>query len=116
MRIRELLRGAVEDGSVDWPEELVGALPTLGLANEVRAVLAKARELGLEGGDLTRIGQRSGRPAWTAVGQLAREEQEVMVLENVMDYGELLLRAVVRANEPAVSSLLQAAVPGRLRR
>ena len=107
VRIRELLRGAVEDGSVDWPEELVGALPTLGLANEVRAVLAKARELGLEGGDLTRIGQRSGRPAWTAVGQLAREEQEVMVLENVMDYGELLLRAVVRANEPAVSSLLR---------
>jgi superfamily I DNA/RNA helicase/RecB family exonuclease len=107
VRIRELLRGAVEDGTVDWPEELVGALPTLGLANEVRAVLAKARELGLEGGDLTRIGQRSGRPAWTAVGQLAREEQEVMVLENVMDYGELLLRAVVRANEPTVSSLLR---------
>ena len=41
------------------------------------------------------------------MGQLAREEQEVMVLENVMDYGELLLRAVVRANEPAVSSLLR---------
>lgn len=106
VRIRELLRGAVEDGSVDWPEELAGALPTLGLANEVRAVLARARELGLEGGDLTRIGRRAGRPAWTAVGQLAREEQEVMVLENVMDYGELLLRAVVRANEPAVSAVL----------
>ena len=106
VRIRELLRGAVEDGSVDWPDELAGALPTLGLANEVRAVLAKARELGLEGGDLRRIGQRSGRPAWAAVGQLAREEQEVMVLENVMDYGELLLRAVVRAHEPAVSALL----------
>ncbi len=25
VRIRELLRGAVEDGAVDWPEELVGA-------------------------------------------------------------------------------------------
>jgi superfamily I DNA/RNA helicase/RecB family exonuclease len=107
VRIRELLRGAVEDGSVEWPEELAGALPTLGLANEVRAVLARARELGLEGSDLTRIGQRSGRPAWTAVGQLARQEQEVMALENVMDYGELLLRAVVRAHEPEVSALLR---------
>ena len=31
VRIRELLRGAVVDGSVDWPEDLMGALPTLGL-------------------------------------------------------------------------------------
>jgi superfamily I DNA/RNA helicase/RecB family exonuclease len=107
VRIRELLRGAVADGTIAWPEELVGALPTLGLANEVRAVLARARELGLEGGDLARIGARAGRPAWTAVGQLARQEQEVMVLENVMDYGELMLRAVVRAHEPEVAALLQ---------
>jgi superfamily I DNA/RNA helicase/RecB family exonuclease len=107
VRIRELLRGAVADGSVDWPEELIGALPTLGLANEVRAVLTRAREVGLEDGDLRRIGAASGRPAWVAVGQLARQEQEVMVLENVMDYGELLFRALVRAHEPAVSTMLQ---------
>ena len=108
VRIRELLRGAVADGTVDWPEDLVGALPTLGLANEVRAVLARARELGLEGGDLARVGARSGRPAWTAVGQLARQEQDVMVLENVMDYGELMLRAVVRAHEPEIAAALRA--------
>ncbi len=57
VRIRELLRGAVADGTVAWPEDLVGALPTLGLANEVRAVLTRARELGLEDGDLRRIGR-----------------------------------------------------------
>ena len=107
VRIRELLRGAVADGTIDWPEDLVGALPTLGLANEVRAVLARARELGLEGGDLTRIGQRSNRPAWAAVGQLADQEQDVMVLENVMDYGELMLRAVIRAHEPEVTAQLR---------
>jgi superfamily I DNA/RNA helicase/RecB family exonuclease len=107
VRVRELLQGAVADGLVDWPDELAGALPTLGLANEVRAVLSRARELGLEGDELARIGERSGRPAWTAVGQLARQEQEVMVLENVLDYGELLLRAVVRAHEPAVGQMLR---------
>ncbi len=106
VRIRELLRGAVADGSIDWPDDLVGALPTLGLANEVRAVLTRAREVGLEDGDLRRIGAASGRPAWVAVGQLARQEQEVMVLENVMDYGELLYRALVRAHEPAVAEIL----------
>ena len=107
VRVRDLLRGAVADGQIDWPDDLAGALPTLGLANEVRAVLARARELGLEGDDLARIGERSGRPAWTAVGRLARQEQEVMALENVMDYGELLLRAVVRAHERSVGEQLR---------
>ncbi|MBI1351189.1 MAG: AAA family ATPase [Actinomycetales bacterium] len=108
VRIRELLRGAVSDGTIEWPDELVGALPTLGLANEVRAVLSRARELGLEGDDLARIGRRSGRPAWVAVGQLARQEQDVMLLENVIDYGELMLRAVLRAHEPQVTQQLRA--------
>ncbi|MBK9737955.1 MAG: ATP-dependent helicase [Actinobacteria bacterium] len=106
VRIRELLKGAVADGSIDWPDDLVGALPTLGLANEVRAVLARARELGLEGSDLRRIGSASGRPAWVAVGQLARQEQEVMILENVIDYTELIFRALLRASEPDVSAAL----------
>jgi len=58
VRIRELLRGAVVDGSVDWPEDLIGALPTLGLANEVRAVLVRAmnRE-GRRSTDLIEIGR-----------------------------------------------------------
>lgn len=108
VRIRELLRGAVADGAVDWPEDLLGALPTLGLANEVRAVLARARELGISGEELQAVGRRSGRPAWTAVGQLAQQEQEVMALENVLDYGELLAQAVDRAHHPAIQAVLRA--------
>lgn len=106
VRIRELLKGAVTDGSIDWPDDLMGALPTLGLANEVRAVLARARELGLQGGDLRRIGAASGRPAWVAVGQLAGQEQDVMLLENVIDYTELVFRAYLRASEPGVARVL----------
>ena len=106
VRIRELLQGAVADASIDWPDDLAGALTTLGLANEVRAVLARARELGLEDDDLRRIGKASGRPAWTAVGQLARQEQDVMLLENVIDYTEMLHRAVLRAREPDVATML----------
>ena len=107
VRIRELLRGAVVDGSVDWPEDLIGALPTLGLANEVRAVLVRARELGLDGPALRRIGRAENRPAWVAVGQLVQQEQEVMALENVLDYSELVLQAVVRAQDPQVQSRLR---------
>lgn len=108
VRIRELLRGAVVDGTVQWPDDLVGALPTLGLANEVRAAIARARSLGLEGADLVDIGRREGRPAWVAVGQLALQEQEVMALENVLDYGELLARAVETARDPDVQHALRA--------
>ena len=100
VQIRDLLLGAVEDGAVVWPEDLSGALHTLGLANEVRAVLARAKELGLEPLQLQRIGAKSGRPAWEALGILARQESEVMVLENVVDYAELLHRAVIWARSP----------------
>lgn len=107
VRIRELLRGAVSDGAIEWPEDLLGALPTLGLANEVRAVLARAREIGLDGPALREVGARAGRPAWMAIGELAQDEQEVMALENVLDYRELLVQAVARAQEPEVQQALR---------
>ena len=97
VRIRELLVGAVADGAIRWPDELAGAIGTLGLANEVRAVLARAKELGLEPRELARIGARSDRPAWQALGVLAEQEADIMVLENVLDYVELLHRAVLWA-------------------
>lgn len=107
-RIRDLLLGAVEDGSIEWPEDLAAALPTLGLANEVRAVLSRARELDLSGPELQRIGEQSGRPAWAALGRLAHQEQQVMLMENVMDYTELLSLARNRALESQVQAMLHA--------
>lgn len=104
VRIRELLIGAIEDGAIDWPDDLRGAVGTLGLANEIRAVLARAKALGLEPAQLARIGLRSDRPAWAGLGQLAAQESAVMVLQNVLDYAELLHRAVIRANSPEVAA------------
>ncbi|MFZ4497631.1 MAG: ATP-dependent helicase, partial [Candidatus Nanopelagicales bacterium] len=106
VRIRDLLVGALEDGTINWPDELAGAVTTLGLANEIRSVLARARELGLDPGQLERIGAKSGRPAWAAIGALAEQENAVMVLENVCDYIELLHRAVIAARTPDVAAQL----------
>lgn len=100
VRIRDLLMGAIADGTIAWPEDLAGAVGTLGLANEVRAVLARAKELQLEPRELVRIGAASGRPAWQAIGALARQESDIMVLEHVVDYVELLHRAVLWARSP----------------
>lgn len=99
VRIRTLLQGAIADGSITWPAELMGAVPTLGLANEIRSVLARARDLGMEAEDLRAAGVRDDRPAWVAIGDLARQVRDVTALEHVMDYGDLMTRAVLRARE-----------------
>lgn len=107
VRIRELLRGAIEDRTVDWPEDLAGAVQTLGLANEIRAVLARAKVLGISTQELRAIGRDSQRPAWSAIGELAEQESQVMELEHVLDYVELLSAAVARARSPLVAPQLR---------
>lgn len=101
VRVRELLLGAIEDG-LAWPEDLAGATQTLALANEIRAVLARSRELDLEPEQLARIGRDSGRPAWAALGALAAQEDAVAALQGVMDYPSLLQRALEVLADPAV--------------
>ena len=105
VRVRELLLGAIEDG-LEWPEDLAGATQTLTLANEIRAVLARARELDLEPEQLARIGRASGRPAWAALGVLAAQEDAVATLQGVMDYPSLLQRALEVLADPAVRARL----------
>ena len=53
--LRELLQDHPE--SVRWPDELRHALGTRGFAREVHAVLSRAREKGLDGEALQRLGR-----------------------------------------------------------
>jgi superfamily I DNA/RNA helicase/RecB family exonuclease len=98
-RIRELIAGSVEDQSVRWPEELREALGTYGLAAEVRVLIARMRERGLSPARLRAIADERGRSEWRAVADIAEQEEDVMVLQNVMDYAELMRRAVLRAGD-----------------
>jgi superfamily I DNA/RNA helicase len=106
VRIRELLLGAAADGSAPWPEDLAGALGTLGFANEVRSMIARMREWGISPQRLRRIAQDTGRPAWSAVASIAEADLEVMALENVQDYTELMRRAVELAGQTSVRDRL----------
>ena len=93
-RIRDLLRGAIADGEVPWPADLLAASATLGFANDVRAMLARARELGLGPDDLDAVAAGAGVPAWQTLGRLAEIDADVMALEGVIDYGGLLELAI----------------------
>ncbi len=103
-RVRELLAGAQGDR---WPEVLHPALPTAGFARQVRAVLARARQLGLDPADLTALGAEAGLPAWQAVGEFFAEYLDVLDAEQVLDYAELVHRARLLLGSPQVLAALR---------
>lgn len=94
MRIREILLGTVESGSVDWPAERKPALGTRTFARQLRRAVAHARRTGWEPADLCREARGSGDPGWFAVGQFLAEYLQVLDWEGAVDYSELALRAL----------------------
>ncbi|MEV4945221.1 ATP-dependent helicase, partial [Streptomyces sp. NPDC053755] len=100
LAVRELLAGQIDLekaglGRVRWPDELRACLTTRGFADEVRAVLARSRELGLSPGALAEFAQRVGRPDWKAAAGFLAEYLDVLDLQGVLDYTELVHRAVL---------------------
>ncbi|MDT5215918.1 MAG: hypothetical protein QOK18_4157 [Mycobacterium sp.] len=85
--IRELLAGDLEDGdhaSVSWPVQLRPALSTVGFATELRDLLARCAERGVDPVALQRIGRRKGRTEWVAAGQFAQVYEQVMLLRSAV--------------------------------
>ncbi|GJF19529.1 UvrD-helicase domain-containing protein [Streptomyces sp. HO565] len=93
---------------VRWPDELRACLTTRGFADEVRAVLARSRELGLGPDALEAFARRIGRPDWRAAAAFLAEYLDVLDLQGVLDYAELVHRAVLLARRPEVGAQLAA--------
>ncbi|WP_346089001.1 ATP-dependent DNA helicase [Streptomyces erythrogriseus] len=109
--VRELLAGQVNLersglSHVRWPDELRACLTTRGFADEVRAVLARSRELGLDPGALDAFARRIGRPDWRAASAFLAEYLDVLDLQGVIDYAELVHRAVLLARRPETAGQL----------
>ncbi|MEV6688441.1 UvrD-helicase domain-containing protein [Streptomyces sp. NPDC051130] len=103
--VRTLLEGQRRIRSIRWPDDLRAALTTRGFADEVRAVLARARELGLGPDALSDFADRIGRPDWKAAAAFLSEYLDVLDLQGALDYAELLHRAVLLAERtPALAS------------
>ena len=85
--IRELLAGDLEDGdkaAVAWPRQLRPALTTVGFATELRDLLARCTERGVDPIALQRIGRLSNRPEWLAAGQFAQQYEQTMLLRSAV--------------------------------
>ncbi|MFJ5264062.1 ATP-dependent helicase [Streptomyces sp. NPDC088387] len=109
--VRELLAGQADLerlglAHVRWPDELRACLTTRGFADEVRAVLARSRELGLGPAALDAFARRIGRPDWSAGAAFLAEYLDVLDLQGVIDYAELVHRAVLLAHRADVAQRL----------
>lgn len=111
--VRELLAGQPDLerlglAHVRWPDELRACLTTRGFADEVRAVLARSRELGLGPDALDAFAHRIGRPDWRAAASFLAEYLDVLDMQGVLDYAELVHRAVLLAHRPEAAERLAA--------
>jgi superfamily I DNA/RNA helicase/RecB family exonuclease len=99
--IAELLAGDLEDGraaSTAWPAPLRPALRTAGFAAELRDLLARCAERGVDPSELQRLGRACGHPEWVAAGQFARRYEQVMLLRAAVG------TAAPQATTPAVGA------------
>jgi superfamily I DNA/RNA helicase/RecB family exonuclease len=112
--VRDLLAGQIglaREGRsrVRWPDDLRPCLTTRGFADEVRAVLARSRELGLGPDALAAFAARTGRPDWRAAAAFLAEYLDVLDLQGVLDYAELVHRAGLLTRRPEAGARLAAA-------
>ncbi|MGD0243748.1 MAG: ATP-dependent DNA helicase [Streptosporangiaceae bacterium] len=66
LEVRRLLKGEASDGGDRWPARLRPALGTRGFAEEVRDLLLRAAERGLDGRGLRQLGKMRDRDDWMA--------------------------------------------------
>ncbi|WP_231946307.1 ATP-dependent helicase [Auraticoccus monumenti] len=103
-RVRETLAGTER---VEWPTSFDRAVGTRAFAAEVRAVIARARQLGMDPEDVVEAGERAGRADWTAVGEFFEEYLTVLDAEEVIDYTELVHRCRLLLLDPYVRDTLR---------
>ena len=109
-RVRETLLGSLETRRAQWPDSVRGAFPTRAFAAEIRSVLARARQLGMDPDDVIAAGEAAERPEWVSVGAFFDEYLDVLDAEGVLDYAELVHRCRILLAEPDVLVALRSEI------
>ena len=88
-----------------WPAEIRPALRTRAFAGELRDLLMRAVERGMDGPQLSALGAQRGRPDWVAAGRFLTEYQGVTALGQPGGYDPAeLIRSALNAfdTDPAL--------------
>jgi superfamily I DNA/RNA helicase/RecB family exonuclease len=101
--IRELLKGDIEDGFKEWPEDLHKALTTNGFARELRDLILRASERGIDADELAALGKQEGEKYWEAAAAFWKRYVNSMVMREFsaqdaklrIDPSELVSRASI---------------------
>ncbi|MEF3404470.1 PD-(D/E)XK nuclease family protein [Agromyces sp. CCNWLW203] len=108
--IGELLEGGIRDGfGPVWPDPLTPEVRVLrGFRSELRDLLMRAVEHGVDGPALAALGERTGRPEWVAAAAFLEEYDEVkaQLRPNQYDSSELgaFAAAIVRRSTTDASA------------
>ena len=107
--VRELLRGELEGvgPASGWPDALRPALLTRGFAQQLRDLLLRCAERGVDAATLDRLGRRSGRDDWRAASRFLRQYAAVSALADdaAYDPAELVRAVVERWSDPRTGLL-----------
>ena len=115
--IKELLQGDIADGYKEWPEDLHAALTTNGFARELRDLILRASERGIDADELSALGKSEGEKYWQAAAAFWKRYLNSMVMREIsatdakmrIDPSELVSRAALHMhNNPDVLSALRA--------
>jgi superfamily I DNA/RNA helicase/RecB family exonuclease len=94
--IRDLLAGSAER----WPARLRAALPTFEFARQLRDLLLRASERGIDAAALAAYGEKLSREEWRAAAEFRTEYESVLALRDATaqggagyDYAELVRAA-----------------------
>jgi superfamily I DNA/RNA helicase/RecB family exonuclease len=93
LEVARLLEGELLDGGARWPEPLRPALPLRGFRRELRDVLQRVQERGVDGPLLTQLGRAAGRPEWQAAGGFLHDYEGRFALDpsaEVLDHSALV--------------------------
>ncbi|HEY1918883.1 MAG TPA: ATP-dependent DNA helicase [Streptosporangiaceae bacterium] len=104
VEVRRMLRGEAEDGGARWPDRLRPALTTRGFAEELRDLLLRAAERGLDGRTLAQLGTRADRDEWVAAGRFLDRYAARFDLAPVpaYDYAEIVRIAARLLSQEAI--------------
>ncbi|MFL6178282.1 MAG: ATP-dependent helicase, partial [Actinomycetes bacterium] len=96
--VRDLLSFDRQLGTVAWPAQLDAALKTRGFTEQVRTFMGTARSLGLAPDQIRSLNPE--RPDWAALSTFMTEYLDVIDSQGLLDYSELVSRAVAYAESP----------------